>query len=218
MHWIAQGRVPEPPEPSRRSVSSPAFASWALIGSRLNNSLCSFLVENITESLSQADVAFLGSKYKRSQVPLRRAPRHPRKREAREDQQGAPKRSPCREDGWWGWDAAPPAAAAPHRDRRGHRQRLSAAACSSRPRRGPRGQVPGGLLPRPLSLPSTHSSTHSLGDPFQPLPTPILYPHPPPTSQGVVPSPPQETSPGQVPGEFPSLTLRDSPGPRDWQE
>lgn len=46
-----------------------------------------------------------------------------------------------------------------------------------------------GSCPAPGASQSPHSSTHRLGDPFQPLPTPILYLHPPPTSQGVVPSP-----------------------------
>lgn len=52
-----------------------------------------------------------------------------------------------------------------------------------------------GSCPAPRASQSPHPSTHSLGDPSQPLPAPILYPHPP---LPVVPSPPQETSPGQV--------------------
>lgn len=54
-----------------------------------------------------------------------------------------------------------------------------------------------GFCPAPGASQSPDSSTHRLGDSSQPLPTPILYPYPPPpTSQGVVPSPSQETSPG----------------------
>jgi hypothetical protein len=63
-----------------------------------------------------------------------------------------------------------------------------------------------GSSPAPGASHSPHSSTRRLGVPSQPQPKPILYPYPPPTSQGVVPSPPQETSPDQVPGEFPNLT------------
>lgn len=46
-----------------------------------------------------------------------------------------------------------------------------------------------GSCPDPGASPSPHSSTNRLGDPSRPLPTPKLYPHPTPTSQGMVSSP-----------------------------